>query len=235
MINDDEDRLAAFLDGQMDDADAAAFEARLASDPTLAARAEAWQANDRRIAAAFAPVADMPLPADVLAMLKASEPTLSAPAPTAANDNPPWWRRHAVPLGGALAASLAALVMLSPQPDAGGKKDLSYALETGRSLAAVQLADGTSVTPTMTVRAADGRFCREFQLGDTQGLACRKDGHWSVEAEAKGRGPAAESGIAVAGGADAGGLADAYTRIGASDPLGSEDETRLISKNWSAD
>ena len=111
MTSDDEDKLAAFLDGQMDDAEMAAFEARLVSEPALAARAEAWQANDRRIVDAFAPVADMPLPADLLAKIK----TTPSPA-QAANDNAPWWRRHAVPLGGALAVSLAALAMLSPNP-----------------------------------------------------------------------------------------------------------------------
>lgn len=230
MNSDDEDRLAAFLDGQMDEAEAAAFEARLASDPDLAARAETWLANDRRIATAFAPVIDMPLPADLRAMLE------TRPAPAfAANDNAPWWRRHALPLGGALAASLAALMMLAPKPDVTGQKDLSYALENGRSLSPVQLADGRQVTPTMTVRAADGRFCREFQTGDTLGLACRKDGRWTVEAETKGGGPDAQGNIAVAGGADAGALADAYARIGASDPLGAQEEDQVMKKNWSAD
>lgn len=230
MTSDDEDKLAAFLDGQMDDAEMAAFEARLVSEPALAARAEAWQANDRRIVDAFAPVADMPLPADLLAKIK------TTPSPSqAANDNAPWWRRHAVPLGGALAVSLAALAMLSPNPNTGGQKDLAFALETGRSLTPVQLADGSIITPTMTVRAADGRFCREFQSGETLGLACRKDGRWSVEAQAKGSGPAGQGDLAVAGGADAGALADAYARLGASDPMGAAEEGQLISKKWSAD
>ena len=230
MTSDDEDKLAAFLDGQMDDAEMAAFEARLASEPALAAQAEAWQANDRRIVDAFAPVADMPLPADLLAKLK------TTPSPVqAANDNAPWWRRHAVPLGGALAASLVALAMLTPNPNSGGQEDLAFALETGRSLTPVQLADGSTITPTMTVLAADGRFCREFQSGETLGLACREDGRWSVEAQTKGRGPAGQGDLAVAGGADAGALADAYARLGASDPMGAAEEGQLISKKWSAD
>lgn len=229
-MTSDEEKLAAFLDGQMDDADMAAFEARLAAEPALMAKAEAWQANDHRMAKAFAPVIDMPIPEDLRAMLEAK------PAPAAAaNDNAPWWRRHALPLGGALAASLAALMMLTPKPESSDVKDLNYALETGRSLTPVQLADGRSVTPTMTVRAADGRFCREFQMEETLGLACRKDGRWSVEAQAKGSGPDVQGDLAVAGGADAGALADAYARIGASDPLGAEEEGRVMQKNWSAD
>lgn len=229
MTSDDEDKLAAFLDGQMDDAEAAAFEARMASEPELAARAEAWLSNDRRMAAAFAPIADLPLPAGLIDTLKAEAPKVQA-----ANDNPPWWRRHAVPLGGALAASLVAMLVLAPRPDTVGPKDLAFALETGRSLTPVQIADGRTITPTMTVRAADGRYCREFQEGETLGLACRKDGQWTIEAQTKGAGPAAQNDIAVAGGADAGALAGAYDRIGAADPLGAAEEDRLIAKNWSA-
>lgn len=235
MPDDIEERLAAFLDGEMSEAEAAAFEAQLAADPALAARAEAWCANDDRISAAFAPVAAMPLPQDLLAKLEAVPDVIAASKVTAANDNPPAWRRFAMPLGGALAASLAALFLIGPKPEASGGRDLSYALETGRSLQPVRLADGQTVTPTMTIRTADGRFCREFQQADTTGLACRSDGKWAVEAKAAGTGPSEQTGIAVAGGADASALDAAYKRLGASDPLGAAEEAKLISGNWQAD
>lgn len=222
-----EERIAAYLDGEMDDAAAAAFEAEIAGDPALAARVATWRAADQRIAAAFAPVADMLLPAELFAKL-------SAPvAVPAANDNPDRWRRFALPLGGALAASLAIGLFVAPRTNGPAERDLNFALETGRSLEAVRLADGRTVTPTMTVRAGDGRFCREYRDGDTVALACRTSGRWVIEAKGKGSGPAGQGEIMTASGADASALDAAYARLKASDPLGAAEESALMSKDWS--
>ena len=94
---------------------------------------------------------DRPLPADLVALLSSSDKV------PAANDNPPAWRRFAWPLGGAVAAGLAALLVVGPRVDSPARHDLSFALETGHSLEPVRLADGRTITPTMTVRAGDGR------------------------------------------------------------------------------
>lgn len=232
MTDDTQEQLAAFLDGAMDEEAAAAFEARLSADPQLAARAELWLANDRRIAAAFAPLAQDPIAPEMLARMGLTqEDAAEGRAPIAANDNPPWWRRYALPLGGAVAASLVAVLFL---PRGGGEpqRDLSFALETGRSLEAVRLADGSTVTPTLTVKAADGRWCREYRQQSAVGLACRDGGNWKVEGTGAGAGPANGSEIGVASGADSASLADAFARIGASDPLGNKEESDLIAGGW---
>lgn len=232
MSDETEQKLAAFLDGAMGEADAAEFEARLASNPELAARAERWLANDRRISAAFAPVALEPVAPEMLDRMGLGQPKTLSPARSAANDNSPWWRRHALPLGGAVAASLAAILLLTPRGSEAPQRDLSFALETGRSLAPVQLADGSTVTPTLTVRAADGRWCREYRQEAVVGLACREDGSWKVEAQGPGSGPADGSEIAVASGADGSALDAGFKRIGASDALDGKTEAELISKGW---
>ncbi|WP_298288607.1 hypothetical protein [Novosphingobium sp.] len=234
MSDDTEEQLAAFLDGAMDDEAAAAFEARLAADPALAAKAELWLANDRRIAAAFAPLAEAPISPELLARMGlTSERAAAVRTPGAANDNPPWWRRYNVPLGAAVAASLVAALVL-PRDASEPTRDLSFALETGRSLEAVRLADGSTVTPTLTVKAADGRWCREYRQGAAIGLACRDDGSWKVEATGSGTGPADGGEIGVASGADSAPLAPAFARIGASDPLGNREEDDLITRGWQA-
>jgi hypothetical protein len=236
MSDDIDNQLAAFLDGAMDDADAAAFEARLAADPQLAARAEQWLSNDCRIAAALAPIALDPITPALLDRLGLGESAPSAPPGTrAANDNSPWWRRHALPLGGAVAAGLAAILLLTPHAANAPRRDLSFALETGVSLSPVKLADGSTVTPTLTVRAADGRYCREYREARGVGLACREGGRWKVEARGQGDGPADNVAIGVAGGADASALDAGYRRIGASDPLDARTEAGLIAKGWPGD
>lgn len=229
MSDETEDQLAAFLDGTLDPAEADRFAARLEAEPELAARAERWMANDRRIAAAFAPIAEEPIGPDLLAAMGLAK----TPAPAAANDNPPWWRRYGLPLGGALAAGIVAALVLAPQGRA-PQHDLSFALETGRALVPVRLADGRTVTPTLTVKAADGRWCREYREDAAVGLACRTDGGWKVEATGRGDGPARGDAIAVASGADGSALDGAYRRIGASDPLDGKAEADLIAKGWPA-
>lgn len=224
MSDEIEQRLAAWLDGTLSSEDAAAFEAKLAANPELAARAESWRANDAFIADALAPLASAPVEPELLAKLGLA-------GPVAANDNPPWWRRLALPLGGAVAASLA-LVLAIAQPGQQPHDELSLVLDSAPSLKQTQLADGRVIEPTLTVRAADGRWCREFRSQGTLSLACRKDGRWMVEGEAVGSGPAQGGDYGLAGGADSGALNEAYRRIGASDPIAASREANLISQGW---
>lgn len=230
MSDDSEERLAAWLDGALSPEEAAAFEAELERDPALAAKAAQWQANDAFIAGALAPLGEEPLDHAMLARLGLAGES-AAPTLAAANDNPPWWRRHALPLGGAIAASLVAALLLT-MPRAAQRDGLSVALDTTPSLKQARLADGRVIEPTLTLRAADGRWCREFRAGGETSLACRGDKGWSIEATAKGEGPADAGQIGLAGGADTAGLDAAYRRIGASDPVGADREAALIAGKW---
>lgn len=230
MSDDIDERLAAWLDGALSPDEAAAFERELESNPELARRAAEWQANDAFLKGALAPLAETPVDGDLLARMGLAEP---AAAPLAANDNQPFWRRHALPLGGAVAASLAALLLLAV-PQRGAELDaLSLALDTTPSLTATRLADGRTIQPTLTVRAADGRWCREFRDNAKTALACRGDKGWTIEGEAAATGPAASNEIGLAAGGDGAGLDAVYRRIGASDPVGQPEETALIKQGWS--
>lgn len=236
MSRDRDELLAGWLDGELSPDETAEFQQMMASDPGLAARAERWRAGDTRIAAALLPIADVPVDDDMLARLGLAEPAASAPvaaaAPLAANDNSPWWRRNALPLGGALAASLALVALLVPRQAQLPQDDLSIALETTPSLGEAKLADGREVQPTLTVRAADGRYCREYRIADAVALACRGEGGWKVEAEGKGAGPDSGAEIGLASGAGTQALDAAYRRLGASDPLDGQAEAALIGKRW---
>jgi hypothetical protein len=121
--------------------------------------------------------------------------------------------------------------MLALQP-ANPPDALSGALERTAALAPARLADGRTVTPMLTVRAADGRWCREYRAGDETALACRTAGRWSIEAHAH-AGKAADPGaIAMASGADTAPLDGAYRRLGASDPLSAAEESKLLADGW---
>lgn len=228
-----DERIAAWLDGALSDEEAAVFEQELERNPDLARRAADWKANDAFITSALSPVADAQIDAHLLARMGLAQPVVEPLGlPVAANDNPSWWRRHALPLGGGLAASLAAILLLTTPNGTTSPDALSVALETTPSLQQVVLADGRKIEPTLTVRAADGRWCREFRTGGETGLACRDKNGWKVEATVGKAGPAASSEIGLAAGADASALDATYRRLGASDPLGADAEASLIKKGW---
>lgn len=237
-MTDDEALLSAYLDGEMSDADAAAFEARLEAEPELMALVADQRAVDERITQALAPLAEEPVPAELLQQLGLAAPLAatrsSAAPPVAANDNR-GFRRYAIGIGGAVAASLAAVLLIVPREAASPPHDLSFALETSPSGQSVRLADGARITPTLTVRAADGRYCREYRAAQGLGLACRNPaGGWTVTATGAGAGPADAGSIAVAAGPSDASLDAAYRRLGASDPLDARAEEQLLRSGWSA-
>ncbi len=230
MSDNFDERLAAWLDGALAGKEAEAFERELKRDPELARRAAEWQANDIFLKGALAPLADTPIDNDLLSRMGLAKPDR---AHLVANDNQPFWRRQALPLSGAIAASLAALLLLIG-PQRGAEPDaLSLALDTTPSLTASRLADGRTVQPTLTVQAADGRWCREFREGARTALACREDDVWMIEGETAATGPSAQDMVGLAAGEDGAGLDAVYRRLGASDPVGQQEETALITQGWS--
>lgn len=68
-MNRDE-RLIAYVDGELDDAEQATFSAEMAADPALAERVAQQLALRERVRAAYAPVLDEPVPERLLAVLR---------------------------------------------------------------------------------------------------------------------------------------------------------------------
>ena len=227
-----DERLAAWLDGALSPEEAAAFEAELARDPELAGRAATWRANDRFITGALAPLAEEPLGDDLLARLGLAEPAAAPVVPLAANDNPPWFRRRWLPLGGALAAGLALVLVMVQRPAAPQDGGLSLALDSTPALQQARLADGRMIEPVLTTRAADGRWCREYRSGGAVALACRGEDGWKLEAEGQAAQPETGGDVQLAGGSASAALDAAHQRLGTADPLGAEAERALIAKGW---
>ncbi len=253
-MNQHDERIAAFLDGSMDEAEMLRFEAEMESNPELAEQVAGWQGNDALLREAFmdpitAGVDEQLLGRLGLAKQAGSYQTESnvvdfAAArkhPVAANSNTPMVRRWFGPLGGAIAASLVfvAVVQYSSSNPAAGDNAFDVALESTPSRQVASLDAQTQLTPLLTFTADDGRYCREFSVagaGESQsGIACRGDGAWSIEAVTKGGVKLADgTRIETASGADTASLDDAYARLGASDPLDSVKENDLITSGWNA-
>ncbi len=241
-MTDPSEMIAAYLDGTMEGAALAAFEAELEQDETLAEEVARFAANDDLLRAAF----DAPMQESVdaamlermgLGSVKADDQSLPS-TPLAANDNPPFWKRWQWPVGGAIAASIALIAVLQSGQVPRGESEFATALDSAPSATVVQLASGSSITPRLTFTASDGRYCREYlqtgEAGSETGIACRGDGGWQIEATTRG-GEAlpGSGGIVAASGENPVGLDAAYARLGASDPLNAETERSLIKRKWS--
>lgn len=233
----DEARIAALVDGSIDDpAEAARLEALLRTDPAARAAAERIARSNRLVQAAF-PLPDAGETPETLRALVRRPPPRPAPRPGRRV-------RRAAP---AIAVAASVLVVLGlglhlagPQRGAPGPgaadPALAEALET--------LPSGTDgpaeVRPMLTFRDGAGRICREYERpaeggGLRAGIACRgAAGNWRVEGTAL-LSPA--DGVrtgeyAPAGGADGAGLDPVLDRLEAGPPLPPDEEAALIASDW---
>lgn len=240
---DRETRIMTYIDGAMSEEEMLAFEAEMEGDEALAEDVARLMRNDDLLREAFAGPVDQGVDDALLARMGLSDPSTApsaTPAPPA-NDNPPFWRGWKLPLGGALAASLAIVLAFSLQsPRDAGEVAFASAMDGLPSGQSAQLADGSEVSPILTFASADGRFCREFSLaaetGNGSGIACRDDGAWAVVALTDGSPDIASmDDIVLASGASESSLDAAYESLGASDPFDSAREQQLIDGDWQAD
>lgn len=185
-------KLMAFVDGELDAAERAEIEAALERDADLRARLEAQRLLRSRVSEAFDGTLSEPVPARLL------EAAASNPAAQVIDFAEQRARRWGVREWGAMAASVlvgvfaGVGVMNARAPEivvtesgVQARGVLARALET-------QLAsdEDSAVRIGLTFNAEDGRFCRTFDLtqSDTAGLACREEGAWRVTMTATGEG-----------------------------------------------
>ena len=226
----------------------AVFEAELERDPSLAEDLARYGENDTSLQAAFSQPVAAGVDEQLLARMGLSRPPLlkaplpdAAPEPdarmTPANDDMPLFRRWRWPAGGAIAASLAALLLFQTGQSPEAEQKFAQALETLPSRQVAQLTPGETLIPVLSFRAGDGRYCREYiRRGgreDGTGIACRDSESWQVEAFVAGTGPIPDGGrIEAASGANPAALEATYARLKASDPLNGEKEKQAISDSW---
>jgi hypothetical protein len=176
MTSPTDDRLAmiiAHVDGELGPAERARFEAEMAADPTLAAEVARHRALAARVSGAYAPVLDEPVPPRLLVVA------------AAANDRGRPATRRLMPWA-AVAASLVVGVVAGRMalPDRGPLVSRDGALVARGQLAtalSTELAAQPGVVKVgLTLKTADGRYCRTFQSPADRlaGLACREDGRW---------------------------------------------------------
>ncbi|WP_114226938.1 MULTISPECIES: anti-sigma factor family protein [Sphingomonas] len=227
----DETEFFAWLDGELAPADAARVAARVAADPALQAQADAHRALTAQVRNAFAPVAEAPLPPQLLAALN---PNVSDLAAVREQRQRPRWLGTAT----AMAASLTLGLLVGGRliaPAAG-----PIATDHGQIVAAGALADGLSqklasadlhdgVQPVLTFRDKAGALCRTFRDAGHDGLACRDGDRWRVDALLRGGGEDKGGDYRMASGGNPQ-LMDMVSERMAGEPLDAAGEREALAK-----
>ncbi|HEY8003441.1 MAG TPA: hypothetical protein VIE16_04395 [Phenylobacterium sp.] len=173
----DDERVIAYVDGELAGEARVAFEAQMSADPALAAEVARHRALAARVAVAYAPVLEEPVP-----------PRLTALA-GAANDRgpigrPAWpqWAAMAACLVLGVAAGRAFWPEQGPLAARGGELLARGALDRALTTALAS-EPGGAIRVGLTFKAADGRYCRTFESPADRlaGLACRRDGRWRAQ------------------------------------------------------
>ena len=242
----DDAQIHAYVDGALDADAAARIDADSRTDVALAARIAQQRKLRALLRAEFDPVVDEPVPQrlrDVLARPASatSVTPIGAARREAARARPVWSLRE----WGAIAATLVLGVLVgqlafrSPsrapiEAEQGGFVAANY-LDTALSTQLAGAApEGAGARIGLSFRAASGEYCRTFGLRTgAGGLACRRDGRWSVELlDAAGAQPDAPGGFRQASSALSPAMLGAINALGAGDPLTADEERQRLAAGW---
>ena len=245
MNDHDIEALMAYVDGELDAGRRAEVEALLARDPEARAMVDRFHQAAGLLGSGLDEVLTQPVPARLIDTVR-SAPIGAGVVELRPRKKAPeriQWPRLAVAASLVLGVGLVTGVLLlgdpeTPAPLTAGVDPLQEALETLPSGSSLRTESGTQITPVLTVRAADGRPCREFERevsGAARfGIACREaDGRWVAQIEL-GR---------LAAPVDAGGdyapasgeedpLSATLDRLGAGAVLPAAEERRLLESDW---
>jgi hypothetical protein len=176
----EEEKFFAWLDGELQPAEAAEMEAKVAADPQLARLAEQHRALAGQLKGAFDPIANSPVPDRLQSAVRPSAEVIHfAPARRTMPSLPQWAAMAATLAVGILVGTMVPQRGSAPVEVQGGKLYAASALN--RALDA-QLASAPSgdVRIGLTFRDRTGDVCRSFTGAAGSGLACRNGGRWQL-------------------------------------------------------
>jgi hypothetical protein len=237
MTQSDGERISLYLDRQFTAEERAEFEQDVERRPELKEQIHRWRDNDGRLRSAL----DLPLPADLVARLGLAPDNLVDLATRRAIKVRKEGNRILWFGGGAVAASIAALLGFLVMPgspentDPLATRSFQLAMQQVPSRQVLKVSEGASITPELSFADSTGRFCREFTLQSSNplvGIACRDGGRWKVEGTAPTDLNDQAGEIRTAGGDDRSALDPIYGRLQPGDPFDTAQEGRLIGSDW---
>ncbi len=207
-----DETLSAYLDDELSSEETAKLDAALADDVALQTRLEGLLRANKAVREAYGPIANEPLPENVVRLLKSDKHTKSS-----AGGNVIMFRNWSFTLPNpswaqAMAASVALIAGIilgqyALRPPAGGGSaafvqvageivpgdSLFETLEFARSSTQkiIDQKTGATAKPLLSFATVDGRLCREFIVAlpdeTTHAVACKTGTSWEVMIAAKSR------------------------------------------------
>ena len=236
------EEIMAYADGELDGEHAKRVEQAVAADPVLRAELEYHRRTRAAAREAFDRMARAPMSPGLTqlagALTAPRHPTAWAAAPRSAGEARRIWAPLALPA--ALAAALGigvistALVTASNDDLIDWRNGPSAGTQLARVLDRTPSGEASGandrrVTVVGSFAASDGRLCRQFELsGSADGVACRKNGGWSIIALAQR--PGGSGSYQAAGGQDPVAIAVAGLKPGAR--IEGAEEKALIDRKW---
>jgi hypothetical protein len=234
------EKLAAFLDGELDESESASVGLALADDELLRARLARLQSVDDQLRAAFAGAGEDELPPALARAIDAK-----APVPASQYSRTARW----LPAGAAIAAGVAGLAIGGLLPLQVGSvawlkpHGAAFALAGVAQLAADHTPSGSryvegtlTAKPVVSFRTADGRLCRELRLEGPQvastAIACRETGEWRVEVLVRAQTQGATNGYRTAGANRDPALTAVQQRLNIDTVLDAKSEDDAIAAGW---
>jgi len=191
-VNYDDEILMAYVDGELDARRSGEIGAAAEKDPALARRVEELRALRARVAGAFTPVLNQPVPERLARAAQANRGNvLQFPARPARAPAAPWQAREWIAMAASLLlGAFISWKVLTPgegAPLVAGKDALVAHGELARALdqqLASEQRGEEAVLIGLTFKARDGNYCRSFEMRATRtaGLACRAGSEWQVTA-----------------------------------------------------
>jgi hypothetical protein len=245
--------LVAYVDDELDTAQRAMVRSVLDNNPALCRRADEMRLARDLLREAFPlrPDASIPVSIDAAAnrLAEACARQSSRPRLAFLFQNR---RKYAVAAGVVLCVAVAAsylarrvgsepsrrpvtaLTLIAPDTPLHG------VLESSPSAEVINVpAEDAAMRAVLTFRTKDGRFCREFEIlagsGGSTGIACREHGEWRAEVLlSAAAAPSNSNYYTPAGQSDEPAVAEVVERLIQGDPLGTEEEARVLASGWQA-
>jgi hypothetical protein len=181
----DDEEFYAWLDGELDGADADRVAARVASDPVLTALAARHRAMAADLRGAFDPVASQDVPPPRFASANVADFDAKRAQRRSRSGRPisvatQWAAMAATLVIGFVAGTTMPSGADGPVTRENGALVASADLEDAlySQLASVAVDSGPRIG--LTFRDRSGSICRSFSEESVSGLACRADGDWKI-------------------------------------------------------
>lgn len=234
-----DEKLGAFLDGELAPEEMANLRERIAADEELAARVEALAMVDKQVSSAIKQIDTTPIPEKIreLANLLDQREHVAV--------FPFWKRAHQQIQHYAVAAATLTAVVGFIFGQGVGKVEpeavthwqaIAQALETQTGGKTQPLDEGTTMIANLTFFNQQGEYCRQFSVNTvdarkTQNIACRREGSWKLEASIPVEAPTDEGDYQLASGPGA--IDKLIDTMMQGQVLSAEQEKLAIAAKWS--